>query len=1055
LLLLLNELTKGQAIDNTFNPNIKKIGFSGEIKDIVSLPDGRIIVGGDFYSITGVPCNSIARLNADGSVDRNFHSVLNEYYKILDLQIQTDNKILAGGYFVIASPNGNYHTGLIRFNEDGSRDTGFHAELPEKWTVTEIVVQSDGKIVVASQDDYPSYLFHISRLNADGSIDNTFNSNIPQYYSIHDLDIQVDGKLLVAGENSYLGGTANLNKGLLRRLNTDGSNDDLFNPNIQLREYAASVKNVTIYENGDMLISGTFDSCNGIDRYGFAKLNVAGELKEEFKVGFDQITGIYDQYVLNDGKIRVSGSFGLIKDGKHLRSTLIQLNSDGTFDQIFEQFSGTYGVAGSYMNVGKLYPLSTNELFYIGSIGFQNDYNSTAGPLIKLKSDITVDPSFSIGAGVERWASVYALGVQNDGKIIIGGDFNFVDNISRNHIARLNFDGSLDTSFNPDIGLTGNVYSILLLNDGKILVAGDFQYYNHRQIINLVRLNQDGSLDSDFVVDENNVECYFAMALQDDGKIVLKGRVNTLGRLKLLRINSNGNIDPTFAPQEMSGGEYISDFDLNSRLPIAIQNDGKIITQNRRYDTNGNIDPLFQPAKGLFVTIESDSTIIMRGGEFGYTSEYLDGLHRVNYQGAILKVFDNEIQDDEISSIFFLPNKKMIINRQSEYNATSPQTRRLNYDGSIDYNFDGRNMLAVDRIEMKSQSSDYILVAGGMNYPVDPKTTYFNALVRLKTSAPTTQIINFPAIDDQIYAKKTLKLKLMPTSTSNLDVTLEVLSGPASISGDTLLITNTGKISVRASQQGDIEFLMASPVTRTFYAKEKQVIDFKTIDTQIFNTESITLNASASSSLPVELVLLEGQATIIDTKLVATNAGHVTIRATQNGNDHFFPAESITQSFCLNPPTPIIEFKGDKLESSSANNNQWFIDGSPINDQTQNSINYTTTGTYSVQVTVNGCSSAFSLGFLITAVEGTKKFNFSAYPNPASTTIYFELQDNQTDVCIINLYYVSGEKVLTKKINRINNLLRGEIGIESLPRGVYILEVVSKSDILINRFVMH
>ena len=67
---------------------------------------------------------------------------------------------------------------------------------------------------------------------------------------------------------------------------------------------------------------------------------------------------------------------------------------------------------------------------------------------------------------------VRALAVQSDGKIIIGGDFTTVAGVSRNYIARLNSDGSLDESFNPNAN--GAVYVIVVLNDGGILVGGNF-----------------------------------------------------------------------------------------------------------------------------------------------------------------------------------------------------------------------------------------------------------------------------------------------------------------------------------------------------------------------------------------------------------------------------------------------------------------------------------------------------------------------------------------------------------------------------------------------------
>ena len=73
--------------------------------------------------------------------------------------------------------------------------------------------------------------------------------------------------------------------------------------------------------------------------------------------------------------------------------------------------------------------------------------------------------------------TVRVVVVQPDGKILIGGDFTTLSPnggaaVTRNHIARLNPDGTLDTAFNPNAN--GTVYSIAVQADGKILVGGAF-----------------------------------------------------------------------------------------------------------------------------------------------------------------------------------------------------------------------------------------------------------------------------------------------------------------------------------------------------------------------------------------------------------------------------------------------------------------------------------------------------------------------------------------------------------------------------------------------------
>ena len=113
---------------------------------------------------------------------------------------------------------------------------------------------------------------------------------------------------------------------------------------------------------------------------------------------------------------------------------------------------------------------------------------NTAAPayIARLNVDGTVDTSFvpaPIADNVKLKPSVQSIALQADGRIVIGGQFTDVGNGSRNGIARLNADGSLDLTFDPgagtgpgatDRGLNRVVYSTAVQPDGRILVAGDF-----------------------------------------------------------------------------------------------------------------------------------------------------------------------------------------------------------------------------------------------------------------------------------------------------------------------------------------------------------------------------------------------------------------------------------------------------------------------------------------------------------------------------------------------------------------------------------------------------
>ena len=115
--------------------------------------------------------------------------------------------------------------------------------------------------------------------------------------------------------------------------------------------------------------------------------------------------------------------------------------------------------------------------------------------IARLKATGGLDTEFDQGAGVNV-VPVETMAVQQDGKVLLGGNFTQLRGSSRNRIARLNGNGSLDAGFNVGTGPNGSVRVIKVQPDGKILVGGAFTTWNGAARPCLVRLNEDGTLDT-------------------------------------------------------------------------------------------------------------------------------------------------------------------------------------------------------------------------------------------------------------------------------------------------------------------------------------------------------------------------------------------------------------------------------------------------------------------------------------------------------------------------------------------------------------------------------
>lgn len=173
--------------------------------------------------------------------------------------------------------------------------------------------------------------------------------------------------------------------------------------------------------------------------------------------------------------------------------------------------------------------------------------------IIRLNPNGTVDPTFSSGDGVAGgYSLIMGIALQNDGKIIIGGSFDSYNGVPRNHLARLHSNGELDTSFQVGIGADLQINDLVIQPDQKIIICGYFSTYNGIPSRGIARLNPNGSYDTSFHVGTGTPGGWgpHHISLQTDGKVLLSGRFdeyNDVPSNTIVRILSNGLPDPSFS----------------------------------------------------------------------------------------------------------------------------------------------------------------------------------------------------------------------------------------------------------------------------------------------------------------------------------------------------------------------------------------------------------------------------------------------------------------------------------------------------------------------------
>ncbi|TAE51175.1 MAG: T9SS C-terminal target domain-containing protein [Bacteroidetes bacterium] len=637
-------LNSDGSLDTSFDPGI---GANALIYALAVQSDGKIVIGGGFTSYNGTTRNRIARLNADGSLDTGFSPGTAANTSVYTLAIQSDGKILIGGLFT--TYGGISRNRIARINTNGTLDTGFTPGTGANDDVNSIAIQSDGKILIGG--NFTTYngssISRIARLNANGSRDTGFNPGAGVNGIVYAFVVQADGKILIGGAfTTYNSVTRNR----ISRLNANGSLDTGFDPaggaNSLIRVFA-------VQSDGKVLIGGNLTTYAGTACSRIVRINTDGSMDAGFSTGAGINGAVTSLDVQADGKIIVGGGFTSY-DGI-VRNRIARANTDGTADAAFCHEAGANDIIYAIA-------LQSDGKILIG--GSFTTYGGTACNYItRLNADGSPDATFNSG-GTGANTLVRYIAIQPDGKILIGGIFTSYNGTSRNYIARLNSNGSLDTGFNPGTGANSHVYSLAIQSDGKILIGGDFTSYNGTARNYIARLNTDGSLDTGFNPGTGANSYVNAVSVLSDGKILIGGNFtsyNGTTRFRIARINADGSLDTGFNPGTGSSGL------VNA---LAVQPDGKILvtgvftsyngtSRNRiaRVNADGSLDTGFDPGTGTnnqirTLALQADNTILIGGTFTTYNGTARNFIARLNTDGSLYTGFDPGTGAN--SSIFFL-----------------------------------------------------------------------------------------------------------------------------------------------------------------------------------------------------------------------------------------------------------------------------------------------------------------------------------------------------------------------------------------------------------------
>ncbi len=496
--------------------------------------------------------------------------------------------------------------GLVRTDEKGTPDANFVVGPALRETLG-TAIQSDGKILVSGRmvadvatNGAPNW--RVLRLLTNGVVDAAYTSPVfdscPRF-----MAVQADDRLLVTSGSTVATGNGGITQTV--RLGTNGSLDGSFISPVFQGSYGVFAPPV-FDTNGMIYLAGGFTQVNGQPRGGIARLFPNGSLDSSFvPAGFTFSLFIRGIILQQNGRVVIGGRLSTNLSYPYSYFPLLRLNSDGSLDTSF-------------------------KVVTVDSIGFTRArlLRSTADGKIlavshsmaRFNSDGSLDSSFTrlpfgnaLGA-LDPMLECFWFEQLGDGTLVIPADPTYA--YGPTTIGGQPFDGSVRLSPNGILGLNYTPPSfqqdsfptkVVRQDDGRLLVAGDYDRVAGTPKAGLARLAANGVLDMTFNMGVSNVSAVLSLAqLPGGATYALLQRSDTAAGTSsnlLVRLTSNGEPDPHFnVPTVFVNAGGYRDLVLQGERPLISGPDAQSVVNGNvpaaRFLTNGTLDSSFSPALG-------------------------------------------------------------------------------------------------------------------------------------------------------------------------------------------------------------------------------------------------------------------------------------------------------------------------------------------------------------------------------------------------------------------------------------------------------------------------
>ncbi|MEQ8706078.1 MAG: carboxypeptidase regulatory-like domain-containing protein [Phaeodactylibacter sp.] len=649
--LLLQFSAAAQMIDPGFAPLITR---PGDVEKLRLLPDGKFLAAGSFTMANRIEESSVARFNANGTLDQSFQSSIP--FAVTAMAVQPDGKVIIGGSYTDA---GTDELSILRLNTDGSQDLAFQAGTIPAGTINDIEIEFNGTILVGGAFT----LFDgmqaqgLVRLNTNGSLSQIIPLNPGSTIFVSDLITQVNGRFAIGG--TIIGGP-NGPEGYIsyRTYNGQPVNNFTFSSNLPgVNNFMTSIRDITLDNLGRIVLtSSTF-----LVRYAVVVLNVDGSINN-----WSDIFGIPMALTLSPGgDIMIAGEFNNT-NAVHRYVPNVGLDyysfgagADGVIRQLAYFQDGSYIIGGNFSA-------------FNGQPALGLEHFNAQGI-----------PDFTFDAMLERPGRVNTMTRYDDNRVCIGGDFAMVGDIHSINVARLMLsDGSMDPTFNsPNISYRNTINVVEVDTEGRMLLGGTNNATgNNLTQSPLLRLSANGSIDPAFAVSPLPLGDIHQLVPLPGGQVLTGGDFTIFDpgvvAQDIALYNFNGSLNENFSDRisGQAGGLYRR---ADGRILIGGENislDGGAPTPLLQLTPGLQLDNTFSAPAGLTCLgdcdlnfVEQADGLLLMGGQFAIGAD--SSLARLLPSGQVDAAFSlpgffsaaDEVEDGAPAFLGLMANESILV----------------------------------------------------------------------------------------------------------------------------------------------------------------------------------------------------------------------------------------------------------------------------------------------------------------------------------------------------------------------------------------------------------